>query len=204
LGLKADRQLYVTQDELGRVLKVARKASRRDYVLLLLAGNTGMRVTEVVNVQADQFLPHHENARSMGACVLQVRTLKQRGRARTFDELWLHPSVWDAVRSYITFAQVKHTTKGWLFPSRWDLNKHISTRAAQLAFKRHAATAGLDPSVSFHALRHGFGVRVWEATHDQQFVRAVLRHKSITSTSLYIHLSPEKREQYQRSVRFVT
>lgn len=203
MGLKADRQLFVTGDELAALLKAARKASRRDYILLLVAGNAGLRVTEAVTLQADQFLPQHEHARTMGACVLQVRTLKQRGKGRTFDELWLHPTVWDQVRSYIKMEQVKHTTKEWLFPSRWDLNKHITTRSAQLAFKRHAATAGLDPRVSFHALRHGYGVRVWEATHDQQFVRAVLRHRSLQSTSLYVHLSPEKREQYQRSVRFI-
>lgn len=204
MGLKADRHLFVTEDELARLLRAARKASRRDYILLLLAGNAGLRVAEVVSVQADQFLPQHEHAKSMGAVVLQVRTLKQRGKGRTFDELWLHPSVWDQVRAYMKTFQVKFSNKGWLFPSRWDLNKHITTRAAQLAFKRHAATAGLDPRVSFHALRHGYGVRVWEATHDQQFVRAVLRHRSLMSTSLYVHLSPEKREQYQRQVRFIT
>lgn len=209
MGLKPDRLLYLTELELSRLLAAARKVSRRDHTLLMLAGNCGLRVQEAVELKADLFQWNPSQLQlpgtaSSGSAILRVRTLKQRDRRRTFDELWLHPKVASLARGYIKSAAVDRSTEGWLFPSRWDLRKHITTRAAQLIFKRHALAAGIDPRISFHALRHGHGVALWEASHDQKFVQAGLRHRDIHSSNLYVHLSPARELELRQKVRAVT
>jgi type 1 fimbriae regulatory protein FimB/type 1 fimbriae regulatory protein FimE len=52
----SNRRRYLTQDELGKLIKAARKGryGRRDATLLLLMARHGLRVTEAVDLRWDQ------------------------------------------------------------------------------------------------------------------------------------------------------
>jgi site-specific recombinase XerC len=67
-------------------------------------------------------------------------------------------------------------------------------------FGHWAIEANIDPIYSFHALRHGRGVMVWEATKDIEAVRSALRQKTATAALIYTRLSPKLREQYREQL----
>lgn len=78
----------------------------------------------------------------------------------------------------------------WLFPGADG--QPLTTRAAELVFRRWADAASIPRRVTFHALRHTALTRLWERTHDQVLVRDFGRHTSLSSCDDYIHSSPDR------------
>lgn len=79
----------------------------------------------------------------------------------------------------------------WLFPGR-SKGKHITSRQLENVFATYLSKAGLSAAYSWHALRHGRGVLIWERTGDIKAVQEFLRHTGLGSTEFYIHISPKR------------
>lgn len=88
----------------------------------------------------------------------------------------------------------------WLFESPSTDPKlrgkfHIATSYARRIFNTYVQAAGLDPEFSWHSLRHGRGVFVYERFNDVQQVREMLRQKSLGAAEIYIHMSPARAQK---------
>lgn len=58
-------------------------------------------------------------------------------------------------------------------------------------FNKYACEAGLDRRYCWHSLRHGRGVHVYERSEGNlKAVQDMLRHKSLATAAIYVHLSP--------------
>ena len=83
----SNRRRYLTQDELGKLIKAARKGryGRRDATLLLLMARHGLRVTEAVDLRWDQidFSKGHLHVRRLKGGIHSVHPIQ--GISRTFD-----------------------------------------------------------------------------------------------------------------------
>ncbi len=64
-------------------------------------------------------------------------------------------------------------------------------------FATYAANAGLGNEYSFHALRHGRGMQLWQQFHDLKLIQSMLRHKDIAAAQIYAHLDPQRRDEYK-------
>ena len=84
--------------------------------------------------------------------------------------------------------------KRWLFESK--RGTHISTRQLNKIFGHYCIAAGLDPAYSFHALRHGRGLLIYERFKDPVMLRDMLRQKTLSAAEWYMHLSPERQREY--------
>jgi integrase len=73
--------------------------------------------------------------------------------------------------------------KRWLFPSRKNPGKPMTTR--QLSRLFHAATeaAGIKKSVTVHALRHSFATHLLERGRDIRVIQALLGHEKLPAWS---------------------
>ena len=91
-----------------------------------------------------------------------------------------------------------------LFPSAGDSHKPITSRAVQQAFKQAAQLAKLEPETSFHSLRHYRGCQIWAATKDIVAVQKFLRHRSVSSSSVYMHMSDEEEQKVNARVGVIT
>lgn len=104
------------------------------------------------------------------------------------------PVVETKVLEYVRiYLQGMRPDQRWLLES--TPGEHISESHMHRVFNHYVLAAKLDPAYSFHALRHGRGVRIYEKFEDFVMVRDMLRQKSISSTEWYMHLSPQRKQK---------
>lgn len=87
---------------------------------------------------------------------------------------------------------------------QWLLESKPGTRLSSVQLRRifnsYAQLCGLPPEYSYHSLRHGRGVLIWERFKDLVMVKNMLRQKSLSSAEVYMHLSPDNKRKYQAAL----
>lgn len=76
----------------------------------------------------------------------------------------------------------------------------ISKSYVSRIFGHYVNKAGLSLIYSWHALRHGRGVFLWERFTDLVMVRDMLRQKSLSSAEVYVHMSPKRTEEIRNKL----
>ncbi|HUX17503.1 MAG TPA: tyrosine-type recombinase/integrase [Phycisphaerae bacterium] len=161
--------------EIAARLHVGSLWDRRDVIAVAL-GLHGLRIGEVCNARIEDFRPDHRR--------LFVRTLKG-GRTR---DLTLHDSVVTALiqwRALVTRYLERRSP--WLLCS-YRGNRLNPQRAQELAttiFRRLGQPAGRPDGLTFHALRHTFGMWLYRETRDIVLVKTKLGHCSVQTTEEY-------------------
>ena len=68
----------------------------------------------------------------------------------------------------------------------------VSPRILQLRLKKYLATAGLDPHLSPHKLRHSYATHMLDAGADLRSVQELLGHAHLVTTQAYTHVTTER------------
>ena len=68
----------------------------------------------------------------------------------------------------------------------------MSADALRSVFERHVASAGLDPSITPHAMRHTFATELLSGGADLRSVQEMLGHANLATTQIYTHLSVDR------------
>jgi integrase/recombinase XerC len=175
LSKKMTRDKWLSEPEFGSLLNAAESRKHinapRDYTLLLTGGAAAMRVSELVDIRAEDCTRLEDRPHP----VLLVRTRKK--REKVIYEVGI--PVYAAVVLQRWLDSCGATGSERLFP--------LSTRSAQRVFKLYARLAGLRPEYSIHSLRHFRGVHLYEKTKNLLVVKETLRHASIRSSEVYMH-----------------
>lgn len=74
----------------------------------------------------------------------------------------------------------------------------MSPDAIRKMFKRALRAAGLDESLSPHAMRHSFATDLLDGGADLRSVQDMLGHASLSTTQIYTHVSPERLKEAHR------
>lgn len=70
--------------------------------------------------------------------------------------------------------------------------RRMSADSLRTCFERHVAQAGLDPTLTPHAMRHTFATELLAGGADLRSVQELLGHASIATTQVYTHLSAQR------------
>jgi len=82
---------------------------------------------------------------------------------------------------------------GFLFPSLYRADKHLSRQAFDKAFRRAVKKAGLEnQGFSPYSARRGFITRLSEQGYDVKLIQTLTGHRSISSLMRYIEVSPSQ------------
>ena len=191
------RRRYMTEDELERFMKAARKAGKKYDLLFSLVYYYAMRVAEVVGLTLEDLnLPSHQ---------VTIRAAKG-GRYRVYDleeriEKKLH--AWLKLRVELPSA----TENPYLFPSSTlPRSGNLSRDAAQLEFRILARKSGVGMPRSIHDLRHSSAQQMIKNGDDLATVQGWLRHRDITSTKAYIDdrvTAEHEKKMAKRAARFL-
>lgn len=81
--------------------------------------------------------------------------------------------------------------KMWLFPKQGksDSDKPIDTFFLSRHIHAHERKLGWKENLTCHSFRHAFGTHLYEHGTDLLTIKALLGHKSLNSTTIYVHLA---------------
>lgn len=155
-----------------------RGKSDRDHILWLIGIQTGLRVSDVVQLRAGD--------------VAEAIKEKKTGKKRP---LYLSGRAAASVQKYIQDYHLQGDT--WLFPSRRsDGSGHISTTQAYRIIKEAATACGCD-HVGTHTMRKTFGYHYYKETKDIATLMRIFNHAAPSVTMRYIGI---EREQIENSL----
>ena len=187
---RTDRHLvtFLTRPEIDALLSAPERTTwigRRDYALLAVALQTGLRVSELTALCCDDVVL------GTGA------HLRCHGKGRKERHTPLTGHTQKALRAWMDERQGAPTDP--LFPSR--RGSALSRDAIELLVTRHAATAQQrcpslrTKTVTPHVLRHSCAMALLHAGIDVAVIALWLGHDSIEATNVYLHADLAIKEQ---------
>jgi integrase/recombinase XerC len=163
----------------------------RDRAILETLYSTGVRVSELVDLNRDDL-------------EMQEQTLRVRGKGKKERVVPLGSHALAAIRHYLTLLVPDPHFSALRERSLRDpsvalfVNKNggrLSSRSVRRKLDKYLATAGLDSTISPHTLRHSFATHLLDNGADLRSVQELLGHQSLSTTQIYTHLSSMRMRQ---------
>jgi len=172
---------FLTQEEVDRILQMPSEVNidntlkkLRDEAILLFLYGTGLRVTELVNMEKKQISID----------------------SKQFSVIWK----WSKIRSVFMTKVAKTSLEKYLelridkFPHlfinlshNWFGNK-LSRNSIEEIVRKYSELAWISKKVTPHTLRHSFATSLIKKWADIRAVQTLLGHASITTTQIYTHV----------------
>jgi len=178
--------VYLTEREVEDLLQAPNVETReglRDRAMIELLYATGLRVTELVNVNVRDL----DLAR--GCLMAHGKGSKDRLIPMgEFAHLWICRYMDSARGSLLEAAKISSHPR--LFVTR--LGDSMTRQAFWKNLRNLAHLAGIRKELSPHKLRHTFATHLLTHGADLRAVQEMLGHASISSTQIYTHVSRER------------
>lgn len=172
--LKKSLPKYLTLDESVQLLEsVNGKNQERDYCILTLFLNCGLRISELVGLNLND---------------IQDDALRILGKGNKVRIVYLNEACKQALEQYLAVRRpITGRDKNALFLS--TRNERISRSGVHALVKKHLAEAGLDATqYSSHKLRHTAATLMLQNGVDVKAVQEVLGHDHLNTTEIYTHI----------------
>lgn len=170
---------YLNVDESIQLLEsVEGKNKVRDYAILVLFLNCGLRLSELVGINLSD---------------IRGDTLTVMGKGKKERTIYLNQACLEAIDAYRRIRPVEGVKdKDALFLS--ERKQRISPKTVQYLVKKYIAAAGLDTrKYSTHKLRHTAATLMYKHGNvDIRALQSILGHESISTTEIYTHLDDQQ------------
>ena len=164
--------------KLFRMVNTNSDRGRRDFAILQLFVQCGLRLSEVANVELGDIDMDERKG------VLRIAG----GKGDQPREVSLNKTARHALKAYLGVrANISDTKK--LFISQ--LRRPLSSRSVYHLTKKYLEMAGM-PDLSCHDLRHFFATNLYNRHKDILLVKAALGHRTLESTLRYSHKTGEE------------
>ena len=164
--------IILSQAEVATLLTTPRNLKHRAILTTLYAA--GLRVSELCQLQVTDI----DSARM----VLRGR----QGKGQQDRYVMLSPTLLPWLRQY--WRQDK--PQPWLFPGH-PRTRPMTTKAVYLVCRQAGEAADLSKRIHPHVLRHTFATHLLEAGVDLRRIQLLLGHRSLRTTSRYLHVTPQ-------------
>ena len=191
IGLETPKQekrlpKYLSLENSQKLLEVTKNEAseykERDFAIITLFLNCGMRLSELVGI----------NIKDIDFSENKLTVIGKGNKERT---IYLNKACIDAINDYLKVRPhegVKFDSKDALFLSK--RKERISNRMVQEIVKRELAKSGLDINkYSTHKLRHTAATLMYQYGNvDIRALQVLLGHQNIATTQIYTHVENEQ------------
>ena len=175
---------FLNEDELARLFaqpNTNTTVGLRDRAILELLFSSGLRVSELVNLERDQIN-------------LKRREFMVRGKGQKDRPIFISPEAARWVESYLTHRQDAAKPLFVRYSGRHVVDmtgnfKRLTARSVQRAVSHYALLAGITKHVSPHTMRHSFATDLLMNGADLRAVQAMLGHSNVSTTQIYTHVT---------------
>lgn len=183
---------FLHYDEVVRLIEqidCSDEQGLRDRAIIELLFSSGLRVSELVNLNRD-----HIN--------LKRREFMVRGKGQKDRPIFISASAAEHVDNYLKSRQdslvplfLSYSRNHGQASTSGDYRR-LSARSIQRMVTRYAKLAGITKHVSPHTMRHSFATDLLMNGADLRSVQAMLGHSNISTTQIYTHVT----DQHLKSV----
>lgn len=169
---------YLTAEDSVQLLEnVSGPYAERDFCILTLFLNCGMRVSELVGLNLGDFQGD------------TVRVLGKGGKERV---LYLNEACKAAVAAYLPTRMKPHDRDKHAFFVSRNRNR-INVQTVKWLVKKHVREAGLDSNkLSPHKLRHTAATLMYQNGVDIRSLQTILGHENLDTTMIYTHIEDQQ------------
>jgi len=181
-------------DEISRMIDAIpldNEVGLRDRAIIELLFSSGLRVSELVNLNRD-----HVNTKR--------REFMVRGKGQKDRPVFIGEAAAMHVEDYLK-ARFDNLPPLFLSYSRNNISsrtgdyRRLTSRSIQRIVSQYAKLAGITKHVSPHTMRHSFATDLLMNGADLRSVQSMLGHSNISTTQVYTHVTDEHlREVYEK------
>ena len=164
---------YLSLEESQRLLAaVEGPNSARDYCILCIFLNCGLRISEIVGLNLSD---------------IRVDNLRVRGKGDKERVVYLNDATAAAINNYLVVRKGANVPGPALFLS--TRKTRIGREAVHAMVKKNLLRAGLDPEkYSSHKLRHTAATLMLQNGVDVRTLQELLGHEHLNTTQIYTHV----------------
>jgi site-specific recombinase XerD len=175
---------FLHYDEVGRLLEqidTNEESGLRDRAILELLFSSGLRVSELVNLNRD-----HINTKR--------REFMVRGKGQKDRPVFISQAAADWVEQYLAMRQDTLAPLFISYSRNVEANtsgdyRRLTARSIQRMINKYARLAGITKHVSPHTMRHSFATDLLMNGADLRSVQSMLGHSNISTTQIYTHVT---------------
>ena len=170
------------ENEIKKILSVFNKrylSSFTNYLILRMMAETGMRVSEVLNLRLE-FLDLNSG-----------KIIIKEGKGNKDRIVYINNGLLENLISYLT--RTEKGTTGLVFTTRTGgiINQNNINRMIET----YRTKAGIEKHISAHTFRHSFATAFLRETGNLSLLQRVLGHEDISTTQIYVHLADKDVEE---------
>ena len=178
---------FLQYDEVLRMIEqipTDTESGLRDRAIVELLFSSGLRVSELVNLNRD-----HIN--------LKRREFMVRGKGQKDRPVFISKGAAEHVSAYLDSrtdslpALFLSYSKRTATPSTSGDYRRLSARSIQRMVSQYARLAGITKHVSPHTMRHSFATDLLMNGADLRSVQSMLGHSNISTTQVYTHVTDQ-------------
>ncbi len=183
---------YLSLDESIKLLESVDKKSdtyERDYCIITLFLNCGMRLSELVGINLTDISD-------------DMTKLVVTGKGNKMRTVYLNKACRDALEAYLKVRAKKAMANGKSIVDKNALflsgrNRRISNKTVQWLIKKQLEESGLaGKGYSVHKLRHTAATLMYNSGNvDVRVLKDILGHEQLNTTQIYTHVSDKKLEE---------
>ena len=181
---------FMSYDECMTLLHTIRNdidspTNARDFAIIVLFLNTGMRLSELTGLDLQSFSP-------------DLTSVKVRGKGNKERLIYLNDFAMSAIKEYLEVRldpkYVRTSDKAFFLSSR---EQRISAKTVQWMAHKYFDLSGLgNRGLSVHKLRHTAATLMYQhGKVDIRILKDLLGHEQLNTTQIYTHVVNENLEQ---------
>ena len=151
----------------------------RDVAVLETIYSCGLRVSELCGLRAEDI-------------DASERLVRVRGKGRKERLVPIGGPALQAIQDYWSTLPQPPSGQSPVFLAQTKRLAPVRPRDLARRLKKHLASAGLDPALTPHKLRHSYATHLLDAGADLRSVQELLGHAHLATTQVYTHLTAER------------